>query len=75
YFEYSFTTIFLKTIFNKIAYIGITSIPVLWFLFALQFTNRSKHINFKTISLLSILPAITLILAFTNEFHRLIWKR
>ena len=75
YFEYSFTPIFLKTIFDKIAYIGITSIPVLWFLFTLQFTNRSKHINFKTISLLSILPAITLILAFTNEFHRLIWKR
>ncbi len=75
YFEYSFTSLFLKIIFSKITYVGIVSIPVLWFLFALQFTNRKYYINFKTISLLSILPAVTLVLVFTNEFHNLIWKK
>ncbi len=74
YFERSFVPLFLKIIFSKITYIGFCSTSVLWFLFVFQFTNRRKYINLKNICLISIVPAITIILTFTNEFHGLIWK-
>src|SRR4030042_6637879 len=74
YFERSFAPLFLKIIFSKITYIGLCSTSVLLFLSVLQFTNRRKYINLKNISLISIIPAVTLILTFTNELHGLIWK-
>ena len=75
YLELSFTPYSLKIIFSKVSYVGIVSIPVLWFLVALQVSGRIKYINYKTIYGLAVFPAITLMLVFTNEFHGLIWKQ
>jgi len=75
YLELGFTSFSLKVIFDKVAFLGVAAIPVLWFLTALKISNKSENINLKNISLISILPAIILILTFTNEFHGLMWKR
>ncbi|MEZ4593178.1 MAG: histidine kinase N-terminal 7TM domain-containing protein [Chloroflexota bacterium] len=64
-----------KVLWAKIQYIGITFTPVTWFLFAYQFLNQNPR-RLKTFSaLLSVLPVITIVLAFTNEQHGLLWSQ
>jgi diguanylate cyclase (GGDEF)-like protein/PAS domain S-box-containing protein len=74
YLKHGLVSFSLKLIFEKISFIGIAALPVLWFLAALKMSNHREHINYKTIYLISIIPGSAVILAFTNEFHNLIWK-
>ena len=63
-----------KIFWGKSQYIGIGTIPLLWVIFAYSHANPGARIPHRNIILLSILPLITLILAFTTERHGLIWK-
>jgi PAS domain S-box-containing protein len=63
-----------KILWSKFAYFGAVTTPVMHFLFVLQFTGKDKFISITNRMLLFIIPAITLILAITNETHQLIWS-
>ena len=63
-----------KIFWGKSQYIGIVSIPLLWIIFAYSYLTKGTRMTPRTVSLLSILPLITLILAFTTEQHGLIWQ-
>ena len=63
-----------KVLCSKISYFSVVLIPVFYLLFVLRFT---KLIRFKDIRygwMLFIFPFITLMLAYTNEYHHLIWS-
>ena len=60
---------------SKIEYIGLTFIPVFWLGFTLTFSNVERPLSRTMILLLAIIPALTTILAFTNEWHGLIWQQ
>ncbi len=62
-----------KIFWAKIEYIGIVFVPVSWFATVLQYTGKEEWIR-KKIVFLFIIPVITLFLAWTNEWHHLIWK-
>lgn len=55
----------------KIEYLGIVSIPVLWVILALKYTGYDKKITIMFHVLLFIIPVITLVLLYTNNFHHL----
>jgi len=74
YVGLGFASLSLKILFDRIAFTGIATIPVLWLLAALRISNNKRRINYKTISLISFIPAILIILNFTNDFHGLMWK-
>jgi PAS domain S-box-containing protein len=63
-----------KIFWGKSQYIGIVTIPLLWIIFAYSYSTKGMQMTRRTVSLLSIVPLITLILAFTTERHGLIWK-
>jgi PAS domain S-box-containing protein len=66
-----------KIFWSKIQYFGITSLPVLWLLFALEYSQfrSSPFLQSRTFNiLLWIIPVLTLLLALTNEWHGLIWS-
>ncbi len=63
-----------KIFWGKSQYIGIGTIPLSWVIFAYAHSTPGARITRRTVAWLSILPFITLILAFTTEFHHLIWK-
>ena len=63
-----------KIFWSKWQYFGITTISPLWFLFSAQFTGREKILTRPIRYLIWVIPAITLVLANTNELHGLIWK-
>lgn len=72
FFEAGATDVDNKLLWSKYQYLGVTTLPPLWLYFSAEFTYQKKFNNLTRILLL-IIPAITLILSFTNEFHGLIW--
>ncbi len=64
-----------KLLWAKIEYIGIAFTPVSWFLFAYQFLNQNTRNLKRLFLLLTILPLITIVIAFTNEQHGLLWTQ
>ncbi|MEN6351452.1 MAG: histidine kinase N-terminal 7TM domain-containing protein [Syntrophomonas sp.] len=65
----------LKIIFSKIMYLGVVSLPPLWLLFSIEFSNNAGWLSGKRRFLLLLMPLITLFLVFTNEWHGLLWKQ
>jgi len=73
-FEIAGTDLWTKILWGKIQYIGIGTIPLAWIIFAYSHSVPGNRMSRRTIALLSIVPCITLILAFTTQLHGLIWK-
>lgn len=55
----------------KLEYPGIVTAPVAWMSFALGYTGHKKWLTRRNLALLAIIPAITLGLVWTNEWHHL----
>ena len=64
-----------KILWGKIQYIGIGTVPLLWVIFASAHSTPGIQITRRNVILLSVVPLITLLLAFTTELHGLIWSR
>lgn len=73
-FEIASIDLSTKIFWGKIQYIGIGTIPLSWIIFAYSHSAPGNRISRRNVALLSIVPCITLILAFTTELHGLIWK-
>lgn len=75
--EYSTDSYELKIFWSKFQYLGISTLSVFWFLFTVdytQLTSRLSVTNRKILAGLFVIPAITIVLAFSNELHVLIWR-
>ena len=64
-----------KLFWSKFQFIGIVSISPLWLYFTADFGSHSKFQENRYRHLVWIVPIITLVLAFTNEYHGLIWEQ
>jgi hypothetical protein len=49
-------------------------VPISWLAFAFQYTDREGQLTPRNLALLFALPLVTLLLAWTNEAHGLIWS-
>lgn len=58
----------------KYQHIGIAVLPVAWFVFAVRYVGASRLLGRSTRALLLALPVVHLALAFTNDWHRLVWR-
>jgi len=63
-----------KILWAKIEYVGIVTVPVTWLAFALQYTGREGWLTRRNLALLSALPLLTFLFAWTNEAHELVWS-
>ena len=63
-----------QVLWAKIQYLGIVTVPVLWLIFSLEYSHREKLVKWRFLRLLFIIPLITLLMTWTNEFHHLIWS-
>lgn len=73
FFEASATTIELKYLWSKISYFGIPAAPFVFFLFSVSFSGFTRLYKVRYIVLFGIIPVLAVLLAFTNEYHQLIW--
>ncbi len=60
-----------KLFWANLEYLGIVIIPVMWLVFALQYTGREKYLTYRNLAFLLIIPAVTFFLVWTNSLHGL----
>jgi signal transduction histidine kinase len=58
----------------RIEYIGIPFGAVLWIIMVLQYTGRQALVRKPIVALLMIVPIITFVAHFTNEWHHLFYR-
>ncbi len=63
-----------KTIWLKLEFIGVCWITTFWILFCIRYTSRFALTGRQFFSWFSWFPMISIILAFTNEYHNLFWS-
>jgi PAS domain S-box-containing protein len=59
----------------QFAYLGVATSAVMFLLFAYTYTNHSRHVKSKSILLLMVIPLITMLMAFSNPVHGLLWSK
>lgn len=57
----------------RIEYLFNQSVPLLWLLFVIAYTRRAAWITRRKVLALSIIPALQVIAAATNDYHHLHW--
>jgi len=72
--ELASTSEAIKLISFRIKFLAIVLVPVFWMLFALQYTGRTQYVTVPRIALLCVVPFMTTLLVWTNQFHGLMWK-
>ncbi len=73
-FETAATTAQLKFIWMVLAYPGMSTVPVFFLLFVLEFTRRGHVLSPTVIFLLFAVPIVLVVAAVTNEWHHLLWQ-
>lgn len=74
FLEYSADSLSLRVLWSKFSYISITTIPVWFYLFTVNFTARRQKSNSLAKTALLALPVLMTALVFTNDLHHLNWK-
>ena len=55
-------------------YVGIVTVPVLWFTFSFSYTGHDRWVAGRRLLPFSVVPALTLVLVASNELHHLVWS-
>jgi diguanylate cyclase (GGDEF)-like protein/PAS domain S-box-containing protein len=63
----------MKVIWEAVEIIGIAAIPAVWFIFALDYTGHTQWTRPGYLAAIVFIPAVTVILFWTNSFHHLMW--
>ncbi|MDP4146341.1 MAG: histidine kinase N-terminal 7TM domain-containing protein [Bacillota bacterium] len=74
-FEILCTSIDKVKFWIRVEYIGIAFLPVVWLMFALNFNGYKERLKKSPLRLLYIIPILTLIMNYTNDFHHLFYKK
>ncbi len=64
----------IKQFSGNLKYLFIVTIPVAWFTFSLYYANRVRRMKPEHLALLSIVPALTVLLTATNGLHHLMFQ-
>jgi signal transduction histidine kinase len=73
-FEVSAVNLSAIILCGKIEYLGIATAGVFWLLFALDFSGSTWWKRPRIILPLFIIPTLTIIMAWTNDLHGLVWS-
>lgn len=63
-----------KVLWAKLQYLGIVTAPVAWLVFAGRFAGRATWLGGRHLLALLAIPALTLALVLTNEWHHVVWR-
>lgn len=73
--EHASITLDLKIFWSHFAIFGASTIPPLFLLFTLAYFRNEKFPSRRIITLLFLIPFITLVLSMTNQYHHLVWEK
>ncbi|MFN8411265.1 MAG: histidine kinase N-terminal 7TM domain-containing protein [Anaerolineales bacterium] len=72
--EIAGTTLETKYFWGVIEYLGIAFAPYAWLIFSYNFSNENNPLSKRWVSLIAVIPSITVILALTTKWNGLIWS-
>lgn len=64
-----------KILWARFQYFGITSLPVFWFFFVLEYTHQAKWLKRPYSLLIWLIPLLTVVAAWTNDAHGWLWTQ
>lgn len=67
--ELEHSTVAAVRAWGHITYLGVTYTSLLWFIFAVQYADWRDLLSRRNVCLLSILPTLSLIVNWTNQWH------
>ncbi|HWQ19326.1 MAG TPA: histidine kinase N-terminal 7TM domain-containing protein [Methanotrichaceae archaeon] len=70
--EIGCTSLHDKIFWDNVGYLGVVTVPVAAMAFALRYTSYDRWLTRANLALLAVIPATTVILAWTNSIHGLI---
>jgi len=74
-FEHATTSLQAKILWSQIGYIGASTTTLFFLFFTLAYTQSNKFTKPIAIGIFLLIPAITVLLVFTNSYHHLIWEK
>lgn len=74
FFETACMDIDRKYLFLKLQFFGTATISVIWLFISAFFSGFRKLLQLKYIMLLLVIPFITIIIVWTNDYHHLFWR-
>lgn len=63
-----------KILWTKLKYFGIVVLPVAWFALSISYNGYKSWLKPRIIFLLAIIPALSCLFVWTNDFHGLFWS-
>lgn len=63
----------IKVFWGKMSYLGGAFLPLVFAIFAVNFSQSRLKLTRKKLIWLSVIPILTIIFSFTNEYHHLFW--
>jgi len=73
-FELGLVGLAAKLFWVRFAHLGMAIAPIAWLVLALKYTGRGRWLRGRYLALLAIEPLVTLLLAWTNEYHHLVYS-
>jgi diguanylate cyclase (GGDEF)-like protein/PAS domain S-box-containing protein len=73
-FQLDSSTVETALLWRKVKYLGVAFAAVCWVVFALQYAGFARALTPGRVAVLLVIPLATVLLAFTNEAHGLIWE-
>lgn len=62
-----------KVLLSQFSYLGIAPLPVCYLVFALRYARPDRHLQRSALAALALVPAATVLAAFTNGAHGWLW--
>jgi hypothetical protein len=63
-----------KILWAKVQYVGICAVPPLWFIFLTEYVGSPSGDDRRLRLALAAIAVVTILLAFTNDAHHLVWS-
>ena len=67
------TSLPIQGLLGPLSYIGIATVPVAWFMFCITYSMGNDRSPPALLAAISVIPLITVVMAFTNDYHQLLW--
>lgn len=63
-----------RLVWENLQWTGTAIIPLFWLLFAMEYTGYGEMLTRRTVGALSAVSVVTVVLAWTNHLHSLMWR-
>jgi PAS domain S-box-containing protein len=64
-----------KILCSQLLYLGVATVPVWWFLFALDYSGVRRRLPPRAVRWLWLIPALTILVALTQGWHSWLWSQ